>query len=128
MYTVVCGSPESQFWEGSNGVIREIMVRLGMPDGSNGTVKRVLQDYTAAVAENVQYDPLNNVKMGRVVRAQKALLIQDGSLCSLVVAEWMVHGVGLTQTTVEVNRSWGGCGSRGGCGWHVPHGLAGGVR
>ena len=105
VYAVVCGSPEPRFWEGSNGVIREIMVRLGMPDGSNGTVKRVLQDYTAAVAENVQYDPLNNVKMGQVVRVQKALLIQDGSICSRVVAEWMVRGVGLTQTTFEVNSS-----------------------
>ena len=49
-YDHVCHAPSEDKWEGHNGVITEIIVRLDMPEGSGGTVKNVLKDYIAAKA------------------------------------------------------------------------------
>ena len=53
-----------EHWNGMDSVVQEIIVILDMPNGSGGTVKKVLCDYAAAVDDKVDYDVKKNYKEG----------------------------------------------------------------
>ena len=48
-----------------NSVVREIMIRLDMSNGSGGTVKKVLCDYNAAVDRKFDYKAKKTYKEGQ---------------------------------------------------------------
>ena len=100
VYVAICGIAAEEHWNGMNNVVQEIMVRLDMPDGSGGTVKKVLREYNAAVDGKVDYDKKKNYKERQKLQEYK---INNDSLDMDIVVNYMALGLGMTQTSAKVN-------------------------
>ena len=77
VYATICVSVAEEHWNGMKSVVREIMVRLDMPDRSSGTFKKVLRYYNASVDGKVDYNAKKNCKEGQKLQEGK---IKNGSL------------------------------------------------
>ena len=91
------GPPESE-WHGADGTISTIIRELHLPLGSRGMVEKVLQEVMLCHRNGDVYSPLRKPGAG----GQNKLILL-GTMEAQIVADGIEGGLGLTQTTRQVN-------------------------
>jgi hypothetical protein len=81
------------------GVLKEVMTKLGILSNSRTVAISVLRDAWAARAQNRNYDP----RIGTKYKARPSLL-EDGTVDRIFVCRALQGGLGITQTTCQLNR------------------------
>ena len=92
------GSPPVSEWGGRGGIISLIMRRVGVPEGSNDLVRKVLEDVTDAQEEEETY----NASLSLESRGRSTKITTEMAEANVVYTA-LGAGVGITETTVMVN-------------------------
>ena len=101
-YEHVYGAPDDSEicpWDGKDGLVAKIRVRVGIPADSARLVKKVMLDVQEGIREEKEYDPHSGCRQ----RGEANCRIKDGSPYTAIVHAVMDIGAGITEATVLVD-------------------------